>query len=113
MKTFKPDSKDLEALTPEKLDELMKEGIELAKILEKKIRPMRTGPFGNPPPKSGKAPPTWELVVEDMKTRDKAGKRKYGVRHQHDNGRDHLQDAYEEALDLAVYLKAEILKRKK
>ena len=61
----------------------------------------------------GKARPTWELVVEDMNARDKMGEKKYGVRHQSDNGRNHLQDAYEEVLDLAVYLKAELMKRKK
>ena len=66
----------------------------------------------NPPPKAGTAPPTWDLVLADMKARDAAGAAKYGVRHQHDNGRDHLQDAYEEALDLAVYLRAEIERRK-
>lgn len=36
---------------------------------------------------------------------------KYGTHLQAGNGRDHLQDAYEEALDLALYLKAEIIRR--
>jgi len=67
----------------------------------------------NPPPKPGKAPATWSLVIRDMRQRDRTGAKKYGVRHQHDNGRNHLQDAYEEALDLAVYLRAEIEKQRR
>lgn len=53
----------------------------------------------------------WSLVIRDMQQRDKAGFLKYGVRLQADNGRDHLIDAYQEALDLSVYLRAEIEKR--
>lgn len=49
----------------------------------------------------------------DMKARDRMGARKYGLRHQSDNGRDHLVDAYQEVLDLALYIRAEIEKRKK
>ncbi len=64
-----------------------------------------------PAPKPGTAPATWNLVMADMRKRDRMGAAKYGVRHQHDNGRDHLRDAYEEALDLAVYLRAEIERR--
>ena len=41
------------------------------------------------------------------------GIRKYGTPLQPDNGRDSLQDAYEEALDLCVYLKNEIRLRDK
>ncbi len=68
--------------------------------------------MSNPPPKKGSAPATWDLVIKDMAKRDVAGFFKYKVRHQHDNGRDHLWDAYEEALDLACYLRAEIERRK-
>jgi hypothetical protein len=66
----------------------------------------------NPPPKKGKARPTVDLVLTDLRERKAMGIRKYGVAHQHDNGRDHLLDAYEEALDLAVYLRAELERRK-
>lgn len=65
-----------------------------------------------PPPKVGVATPTWELVMRDMAERDRTGEAKYGVRHQHDNGRDHLVDAYQECLDQALYLRAEIEKRR-
>lgn len=53
----------------------------------------------------------WDLVVEDMKTRDHEGLEKYGVRLQAHNGRDVLLDAYQEALDLAVYLRQAIYER--
>jgi hypothetical protein len=53
----------------------------------------------------------WFLVIRDMRERDKAGFEKYGTRLQAHNGRDHLIDAYQEALDLVVYLRAEIEKR--
>ena len=57
--------------------------------------------------------PTWELVIADMHRRNQDGISKYGTPLQPSNGRDSLQDAYEEALDLAVYLKNEIEKRKR
>jgi hypothetical protein len=63
------------------------------------------------PPAQGLAAPTWRLVVEDMHERDRMGELKYGVRHQHDNGRDHLVDLYQELLDATCYVRAEIEKR--
>lgn len=50
----------------------------------------------------------WELVIEDMKERDRWGRAKYGTPLQANNGRDPLVDAYQEALDLAVYLRQAI-----
>ena len=70
-------------------------------------------PPTNPPPQMGTAPATWDLVKADIDARDRFGTQKYGVRHQFDNGRDHLQDAYEECLDMAVYLRAEIERRRR
>lgn len=49
----------------------------------------------------------WRLVAEDAMARDTFGAAKYGTRHQHDNGRDHAVDAYQEALDGAMYWRAE------
>lgn len=86
-----------------------------------------------PPPVRGTAKPTWETVVEncfalagharregkcsaadvwrllagDGEARDAFGAEKYGTRHQHDNGRDHARDAYQEALDGMMYAYAE------
>jgi hypothetical protein len=60
-------------------------------------------------PKPNASIPTWELVMRDMENRNKAGIEKYGTPLQPHNGRNSLQDAYEEALDLAVYLKNAII----
>lgn len=67
--------------------------------------------YGQPAPKPGTAPHTVDLVQADLTARKAMGVAKYGVPHQADNGRDHLQDAYEEALDLCVYLRGEIQRR--
>lgn len=56
-------------------------------------------------------PAVWDLVIKDMRERDAIGERKYGTRLQPRNGRAPLRDAYQEALDLAVYLRQEIYER--
>jgi hypothetical protein len=50
-------------------------------------------------------------VAADFRRRDRKGKRTYGTRLQPFNGRDALRDSYEEALDLAVYLRQAIYER--
>lgn len=55
----------------------------------------------------------WLAVEQDMKDRRGVGKERYGCGVNVDDGRDSLQDAYEEQLDQVVYLKNEILKRNK
>lgn len=67
-------------------------------------------PQPEPIPNKGNTP-IWELVIKDMQDRDKFGRAKYGTPLQAGNGRDHIVDAYQEALDLAVYLRAEIEQR--
>ena len=62
-------------------------------------------PFGEPPPVPNTNKPVWELVIEDMEARNKFGIEKYGTPLQANNGRNALKDAYEEVLDLAVYLR--------
>jgi hypothetical protein len=52
--------------------------------------------------------PIWDLVVADMKERNKKGIETYGTPLQAFNNRDSLWDAYEEVLDLAVYLRQTI-----
>lgn len=64
-----------------------------------------------PNPTPTNEPHTCDLVIEDLKRRKEQGVAKYGVALQPSNGRDSLQDAYEEALDLCQYLKNEILRR--
>lgn len=49
--------------------------------------------------------------MKDMAARNAMGIKKYGTPLQPHNGRNSLVDAYEEALDLAVYLKNEIIER--
>jgi hypothetical protein len=63
-----------------------------------------------PTPTAG--PPIWSLVVADIQARDVLGRQRYGTPLQAHNGRDALQDAYEEALDLAVYLQQAIEERR-
>ncbi len=64
-----------------------------------------------PAPIRNDSTPIWELVIADMKARDQTGRERYGTPLQAGNGRDALQDAYEEALDLAVYLRQAIEER--
>lgn len=56
-------------------------------------------------PKKNNSRPIADLVIEDIEWRKQMGKKKYGTYLQAHNGRSALQDAYEEALDLAHYLK--------
>ncbi len=48
-------------------------------------------------------------VINDFKTRDVVGRKKYGTTLQTHNGRDSLNDAYQEACDLVMYLKQAVL----
>lgn len=50
-------------------------------------------------------------VVEDLKSRAVVGVNKYGTELQTYNGRDALMDAYQEALDLVMYLKQALMER--
>lgn len=62
-------------------------------------------------PTANDRPAVWDLVIADMKARDAHGRAHYGTPLQPFNGRDALVDAYQEALDLAVYLKQAIVER--
>jgi hypothetical protein len=64
-----------------------------------------------PMPKKNDHPGVWTLVMADMAQRDIEGMKKYNTRLQGFNGRDALVDAYQEALDLAVYLRQAIYER--
>jgi hypothetical protein len=52
-----------------------------------------------------------ELVMDDMEARLRIGIERYGTGLQAGNGRDMLRDAYEEALDLCVYLRGAMYER--
>ena len=73
--------------------------------------PARAPNGEQPAPTPNDNPAAWNLVMRDMLARDALGQQKYGVRLQPGNGRDTLRDAYEEALDLAVYLRTAIFER--
>ena len=64
-----------------------------------------------PAPVPNDKPAIWPLVIEDMSARDNLGRQRYGTPLQPDNGRDMLKDAYEEALDLACYLRGALYER--
>jgi hypothetical protein len=64
-----------------------------------------------PEPTKNMLPAVWDLVITDMHERDSIGEVKYKTRLQPDNGRDALVDAYQEALDLVVYLLQAIFER--
>jgi hypothetical protein len=64
-----------------------------------------------PKPIPNDKPAVWDLVLADMTARDAVGRERYGVPLQPHNGRDCLRDAYEEALDLAVYLRQALYER--
>lgn len=64
-----------------------------------------------PDPVPNASRPIWDLVIEDMRARDTTGRLRYGTPLQAHNGRDPLVDAYQEALDLVVYLRQAIAER--
>lgn len=56
--------------------------------------------------------PIVDLVITDIINRKQEGIKRYGTPLQANNGRDALLDAYEEALDLAIYLRQVIEEQK-
>ena len=58
-----------------------------------------------PKPKKNNDTPIGNLVIEDIKDRMELGLKNYGIFLQANNGRDALQDFYEEYLDGLLYLK--------
>jgi hypothetical protein len=64
-----------------------------------------------PDPQRNDNPTICSLVIADMWRREAVGRARYGTPLQGHNGRDALRDAYEEALDLCVYLRQAIYER--
>jgi hypothetical protein len=64
-----------------------------------------------PVPQDSNHPPVWPMVMQDMINRNSVGMAKYGTTLKPHNGRDALIDAYQEALDLCVYLRQAIYER--
>lgn len=65
---------------------------------------MNKAAMNEPDPKPGKTD-IGDLVINDIKARIELSKVKYGTVLQSYNGRDALMDAYQEAIDLCMYLK--------
>ncbi len=60
-------------------------------------------------PKHSDGPDITTLVKDDLESRAKKGVETYGARLKPSNGRNALIDAYQEALDLGVYLKQRLV----
>ena len=63
-----------------------------------------------PPPERGRQNVA-DLVLADIQARIEMGYQKYNTKLQTFNGRDALWDAYQEAIDLVMYLRQEIAER--
>ena len=60
------------------------------------------------PKPTGEGTAVYPLVLQDICTRVTMGKKKHGVLLRTNNGRNPLIDAYQEALDLVMYLRQAI-----
>jgi hypothetical protein len=70
-----------------------------------------TAPAEQPMPTPSARPSVQGMVIDDLMIRLQVGIQRYGTPLQAFNGRDALRDAYEEALDLACYLRQAIAER--
>jgi len=61
-----------------------------------------------PLPTINDGPIIQDLVIADIEARKELGIRRYGTALQAFNGRDGLKDAYQEVLDLAIYLRQKL-----
>jgi hypothetical protein len=77
-----------------------------------KIKGPTGGAWGEPAPVHNDSPSIHDLVIQDMESRKQFGLQKYGTILQAGNGRNALKDAYEEVLDLAVYLRQKLEEEK-
>jgi hypothetical protein len=64
-----------------------------------------------PLPQTNGHPVVQELVLADLQERLAIGIQRYGTGLQPHNGRDMLRDAYDEAMDLTVYLRGCLYER--
>jgi hypothetical protein len=68
-------------------------------------------PGDQPLPIANDRPDIQSMVIADITARCQVGIQRYGTALQAHNGRDMLRDAYEEALDLAIYLRGVLEER--
>lgn len=72
---------------------------------------MKDRPGDQPLPTPNDARDIQSMVIDDIGKRRSVGIERYGTALQPNNGRDALRDAYEEALDLCMYLKQAMVER--
>lgn len=65
-----------------------------------------------PDPKQGEQV-VIDVVLADLRERAETGKRKYGTYLETNNGRNALWDAYQEAIDLVMYLRQALLEQER
>ena len=65
-----------------------------------------------PDPKQGEQVVV-DVVLADIRERAETGKRKYGTYLETNNGRNALWDAYQEAIDLVMYLRQALLEQER
>lgn len=70
--------------------------------------PIEGSKWGEPAPIKNEKPAVYTLVLQDVQERAKFGYTKYKTFLQPGNGRNALKDAYEEALDLCMYLRQKL-----
>lgn len=73
--------------------------------------PTKQRPGDQPLPTKNEHEDIQSQVIRDIEARRQIGIKRYGTALQPDNGRDMLQDAYEEAMDLTIYLKGCLVER--
>jgi hypothetical protein len=74
--------------------------------------PERANREGDQPlPVSNDSPYVQDAVISDIEKRIELGIKRYGTALQINNGRDMLKDAYDEAMDLCIYLKGCLMER--
>ena len=91
-------------------DEYVRSGIENVPVAE--FLDLAPADVPEPMPVPGKVDVLLE-VIKDLESRDAVGTKKYGTTLQTNNGRNPLMDAYQEALDLAMYLKQALIEQDK
>lgn len=72
---------------------------------------LKERPGDQPLPVVNTHPDIQSMVIADIEARRQVGIQRYGTALQAHNGRDMLLDAYEEAMDLTIYLKGCMVER--
>lgn len=67
--------------------------------------PLKQRPEDQPLPVRNELPYIQDLVIADIERRKQIGIQRYGTALQPHNGRDMLQDLYEELMDACIYIK--------